>query len=194
MLRQKVTPYAFELILAQYTLSIQYRAELLPGQDDVDVWHREYRVVPMPSAANIGTDGEYVYDDSGNLQTDAPEDFGLSEPNASAGRVSSIVACSCQFGESSGLDLCRHRMNRVAALIDHIETENYESLLGVNIATKWLVLTSTDEADATRRLRLQPTPKMFAVPVNVAPAQESASDRYNLILAECGETVETRPQ
>ena len=180
MLRAKVSPFAYDLVMAQYSLSLNYRAELLPDQDDVDVWHRKYRV--MSNVAD--TDNKYEYNSEGDLVTDAPEDFGLWDSNSSC-RIASIVECSCQFGIASGLDLCRHRMNRVAALIDEINPSEYGQLIGVNIADKWLVLSAADEADATRRLRLQPKPKPFSVPATAAaPIFETPCDRYGLLLAE----------
>ena len=124
-LRSKVTPYAFELVTAQYTLSVNYAAELLPDQDDVDVWHREYKVLFLSSVSDQRS--EYIYDDLGNLTSSAPEDFGLFDGPIS--RVASIVSCSCQFSIASGLDLCRHRMNRISAQIDQISVSNYSTTL-----------------------------------------------------------------
>ena len=180
-LRAKVTPYAFELICAQYTLSVNYRATLMPDQDGVDVWHRKYRLVPFEPAAFEGT---YVYDDMGNLQTSAPEDFGLCDSCAPDGRIVSIVECSCQFGISSGLDTCRHRMNRVGALMDEISDEDLGNITAVNIANKWLVLSPEEESAATRRLRLKPNPKSFNLPAVVPATTETNNDRYLLMMAE----------
>ena len=189
-LRSEVTPYAFELITAQYTLSLKYRAELIEDQHNVDVWHRQYKVVPHTSFVSPG----YVYDDSGNLSVPhSDEDFGLYDDNSLRGRTASIVSCSCQFGVASGLDLCRHRMNRISSLIDEIHPSEYDNLLGVNVATKWLVLSPSDEAEATTRLRLKPTPPPFALPT-ATPVLESKSDRYGLLMAEFKLLAETASQ
>ena len=184
-LRSKVSPYAFELITAQAALAHRYTAEAIDGQpDDTDIWHLKFKVVTAASEeANLKA--AFEYDDSGVLQGVGGEDLGLEEVDTSFGRTCSICECSCLFAESSGLDLCRHRINRVMALIDKIPVEQHEMALGVNIATKWLVLTPDDEAAATRALRMKQVQPLSAAASSAhATSERSSHDRYALLFAE----------
>ena len=111
----------------------------------------------IPIGVQFSGPVEYTFDDEGSVRSTAPEDFGLfDEPDKS--RICSIVACSCQFAISSGLDLCRHRINRAMALQDSIPEDELYNMVGTDIATKWCVLTPGDEAEATLALRRMPTP------------------------------------
>ena len=185
-LRAKVTPYAFELISAQFALSFKYRAEAIAGGGDADgvddeesVWHKQFRLTPMANQFPQSVD--YSFDEEGNITSDALEDFGLFD-ELDKSRTTSLTSCSCQFPESSGLDLCRHRINRALALQDQVAEELLYNMVGVNIAEKWLVLSREEEASATAELRRMPAVEMR---IPTAPMlQESPHDRYLLLLDE----------
>jgi hypothetical protein len=191
-LRHKVTPYAFELIVAQAALAVQYRAVPLEGQDDVDIWHRQFKVLKMDENAYVPT---FECDDEGTLRGPGPEDFGLHDTPPQNGRITSIVACSCQFAQHSGLDLCRHRINRAFAQQDSISSDELNAMVGVNIASKWLSVTAAEEADATRVLRMQPTPRAVDITAAAAAApRRTANDRYAVLLAEMKPLAEAASQ
>lgn len=136
----------------------------------------------IPIGVQFSGPVEYTFDDEGSVRSTAPEDFGLfDEPDKS--RICSIVACSCQFAISSGLDLCRHRINRAMALQDSIPVEELYNMVGTDIATKWCVLAPDDEAEATLALRRMPTPSA-AHTQRPAAVQDSSRDRYLLLLEE----------
>ena len=184
VLRAKVTPYAFELISAQFALSFKYRAEEIVGDGDADdaeeaVWHQQYQLKPMANQFPPRVD--YLSDDQGNITSDALEDFGLFD-ELDKSRITSLTSCSCQFSESSGLDLCRHRINRALALQDKVREDLLYSMVGVNIAEKWLVMSRDEEASATAELRCLPAVEM-RIPTGPM-LQESSQDRYLLLLEE----------
>lgn len=168
------------MIAAQFALSLNYRAELVEGEDNIDIWHRKFRVIPLAQQGSGAV--SYTFDDEGSVTSTAPEDFGLfDEPDKS--RICSIVSCSCQFAISSGLDLCRHRINRAMALQDLVPEGELYYMVGTEVATKWCVLTPEDEAEATRALRLMPRPSA-AETQRPAAVQDSSRDRYLLLLEE----------
>ena len=183
-LRSTVSAYAFELIVAQFAMAQNYTAERVEkvgeeGGEDDGVWHQQYVLTPL----RIDDLTKYEFDDEGNVTTDAPEDFGLCDFNVK--RVASIVSCSCQFPESSGLDVCRHRINRCMALIDHIPRDQLGNMVCVNIASKWQVVDADEEAEATRALRMQPIPKLFTPPTADVPLpKRSWADRHAVLLTD----------
>jgi hypothetical protein len=177
-LRSTVSAYAFELIVAQFAMAQNYTAERVEkegeeGEEDDDVWHQQYVLTPL----RIDDLTKYEFDDEGNVATDAPEDFGLCDYNVK--RVASITGCSCQFETSSGLDVCRHRLNRCMALIDHIPRDQLCNMV------YWQVFDANEEAEATRALHIQPVPKLFTLPsADVPLPKRSWADRHAVLLTD----------
>ena len=157
-LRECITPFAFDLIAAQSSLSVTY----MPSQVYEDGVSGDgtvtYKVSPPPKAE----DGRVFPDLDAELPSDRDfdasgighEDFGLTErpwPRRVKICVQSGVlesaTCSCQFGKSWGVGLCRHII-RVCSMIEGLQSCNVENFF----LRKWREVPAEELASMTHEL------------------------------------------
>ena len=182
--RSRVTPYAFELIRSQFTMSTKYLVKETwetvnndEAQSDIE---GTYFVSPFDPATvkkrtvNVNDDG--VSNDCNDL-----DDAGLTDHHYQ--RTASLAKCSCQFDQSSGLDLCRHRIAIMTMLWQKLPDEQQFSFLGADMSSKWLVQEEDTELEALRTVRCMPAPSVPRPHVSNV-ASNSKEDRYSLLMAE----------
>ena len=116
-MQKKLTTYAYNLVLSQASEAVHYRSvvDYWDNEDDIKISSfNVYRTKVIGS--------QLEYNDLGNVVSwNCPEDFGVNTPEPERGRhvvlfvrgegVSACLIdaqCTCQFGQSWGMYLCRH--------------------------------------------------------------------------------------
>ena len=148
-LQDQVTPFAYDLILSQYSLACRYTMRQETSSESINA-ATVFLVKPYAEdedlmAGEVTVSATSISDASGGL-----EDFGLRERSAT-GRRTTATWCSCQFDICSGLDVCRHRICVIESL--KAFQINPAEMIGVNIAQKWLLIDSAEEASLVAALR-----------------------------------------
>ena len=161
--KQRLTPYAVELLMAQYSLSASYQST--PEGDAFRVTY----------AGNYNIHGfTPTVDEDGNITSwQCQSDFGVGEfqhPQI-AGHVANFTSCTCQYPQVFRLP-CRH--------ILHLHVTQQQSTLHFEICERWHVKNQDDVASKLFTLRasaLRPGPT-----VQVNTGMRGKAERRSLLL------------
>ena len=192
--RTRLTPAAYEILLAQAEQALQYTATIIHHDDqedgdmsthvaqpvDDDVWRVTYNgsmsARPSPFSLVLNADGKVSTWQSN-------EDFGLGVTDFKrAGHLTSKIACSCKFPCSFRLP-CRHLI--------YIYIVEQEANLPVELfGSKWLVSVDAVKTQAqVTELRKQLPPKLNRS-VSVHVPTYTKDQRYDIVSDELRAVIE----
>ena len=186
-LQATLTPFAYEIVLAQFALAVKYKSQAADGDDlldDLQVFtvHSTNDVSMVGSTPIVGEDGlvnswqcraDFGLADvsrfSGLEQT---WDDALQDRPEAAGHRTTLEHCSCQFPKVFGLP-CRH--------ILHIHIVQQCSEMCFHTDERWNVRTAAMEIQNIRDLRTMPPPKIQSS-TRLGTHIPSYQDRRSLLL------------
>ena len=188
-LQLAVTPFAYEMIASQFALAHKYRA-VLSTEDTTLALDSEFIVslIPMANGRDplLVAETCAVCEDSTVNQFGDFEDVGLRE--RSRNRVTTLTSCSCNFGVSSGVDVCRHRFACVLAVTSLLTDEDMVAqifqYICKNIAGKWKRMSQVSLAALASTLRSQPATagRADARTASACRTERTNADRYSALL------------
>ena len=165
ILQPLLSPFAFELVSAQFARAIQYKST--PADED------SFLVVHN-GASSVTRDLVPVLNDDGTVTSwQCNLDFGLGDDAHSAGHLTTLKSCTCQFPNVFGLP-CAH------ILCLHIQQQC--TSLSFSCSQHWLTKTVDVQQSNLRSLRALTSPLTAASVTN--PAAPSFSDRRAVLLDE----------
>ena len=167
--QSQVTPFAYELVAAQFSLSLSYKSKVVSTMEEEE--EITYEVTP-----DSLSDQRRHTDDQGDVNTsEFWEDFGLEE--SPKGRLVRLTvkgdslehaSCSCQFGTSWGVTLCRHILH--VCTVQQLRTCNVPQLF----ILKWQEITPE---------------KIYALTSGLVAAQTAASRARLPVSSDLGDSA-----
>ena len=155
-LQMLLTPFAFEIVLAQWGQKDTYELTRVEGQaNDLPIEHVKFIVKPYVSQVIPCVP---VFDEAGEVSCfECDADHGLGEYTPIARVVSLTGWCSCQYDKSSGVPYCRHKFKILGAFYDTMDEGGRTDFLlnDTYIAEKWKSESRSDCAKVVHALRVQ---------------------------------------
>ena len=177
----RVTPYALDMLYAQWAQASKYKA--LPQDTSHDANGNQVYTVTCSDRKEIRIPS---FDDDGYLNShESPEDVGLIEDYRVASRSCTTTWCSCQRPSSLRIP-CAHQC--AVILRTQHETDNNEltSILMELIGPKWLLRKETEKSKLLTRLLSQER-SSYEKPACAAPGSQqrlSRQDRRQLLMSQ----------
>ena len=181
-IQSKVTPYAYELVLAQIAQALKY--ETIDTGLQIDGC-QVYEVKRVGTVAAFKTPGvEFDAEDCPNCNDD-DEDFGLGPSRYVSTRLTTINRCSCQLGTSLQVP-CRHMLClRILLQVGSGATQRAIGMLEL-MGRKWHSFTEKQEVEKVREL-LRRTAFVASAPVGETMTR---NERYTLLVHELASLAE----
>ena len=171
-LQSTLTPYAFELVMAQFALSVSYKSTLLQDTEDFDALGVEEYLVQYNGTLRVSGLSPVTNDDGSVTSWQCNADFGLGDADA-AGHIATLIDCSCQFPSVFRLP-CRHVL--------HLHTQQQQTTLQYVFDERWATRLPEIDLRNLRSLRALPIPS--AQPALRNASAPTYADRRSLLLDE----------